>query len=121
MPAQRFRVCGAAPGCGDPVVVTGKPLGPIGLVPLCGPVVVEGNPFGLIGDDPLCAPVGRTGVAPLLATYSSERSYWKPISSSSASSISRNSIGTRWMVIEELVTIAAASSDMASIGSSLGE
>ncbi len=59
-------------------------------------------------------------VWPLRATYSSERSYWKPISSSSASSISRNSIGTRRIVIADLVTIAAASSDIASIGSSLG-
>ena len=59
-------------------------------------------------------------VWPLRATYSSDWVYWKPISSSSASSISRNSIGTRSMVIDEPVTIAAASRDIASIGSSLG-
>ena len=43
-----------------------------------------------------------------------------PSPPSSASSISRNSIGTRRMVISDSVTIAAASSDIASIGSSLG-
>ena len=59
-------------------------------------------------------------VWPLLATYSSERSYLKPMSSSTASSISRNSIGTRRIVIEDSVTIAAASRDIASIGSSAG-
>ena len=42
------------------------------------------------------------------------------MSSSTASSISRNSIGTRRIVIDDSVTIAAASSDIASIGSSAG-
>ena len=59
-------------------------------------------------------------VWPLRATYSSERECLKPISPRVASSISRNSIGTRRIVIEDWVTIAAASSDIASIGSSLG-
>ena len=59
-------------------------------------------------------------VWPLRASYSSEREYSKPISSRVASSISRNSIGTRVMVIEDDVTMAAARSDIASIGSSLG-
>ena len=44
-----------------------------------------------------------------------------PISVSSASSISMNSIGTRRIVIWDFVTTAAASRLIASIGSSEGE
>ena len=49
------------------------------------------------------------------------RSNCRPISSSVASSISRNSIGTRSMVIVDFVTTAAAMRLIASIGSSEGE
>ena len=52
--------------------------------------------------------------------YSSLRLNSSPISSSTASSISRNSIGTRRMVSSDLVTIAAVSRLIASIGSSDG-
>jgi hypothetical protein len=48
-------------------------------------------------------------------------SYFMPMPSSVASSISRNSMGTRLMVIEDSVTTAAASRLMASMGSSEGE
>ena len=67
-----------------------------------------------------CVVRSTSRVWPLPARYSSLRSYWKPISSSSASSISRNSIGTRRIVISDSVTIAAASRLIASIGSSDG-
>ena len=53
--------------------------------------------------------------------YSGVMSYFIPMPSSSASSISRNSIGTRRMVISDSVTTAAASRLIASIGSSDGE
>ena len=59
-------------------------------------------------------------VLPLAEVYSSLRSYFIPIPSSVASSISRNSMGARQMVMEEWVTTAAAIRLIASIGSSLG-
>ena len=60
-------------------------------------------------------------VCPFLARYSSVLSNRRPISSSVASSISRNSIGTRSMVIVDSVTTAAAMRLIASMGSSEGK
>ena len=56
----------------------------------------------------------------LLEKYSSDNSKFSFIFLRVSSSISRNSIGARLMVISELVTILAAMKLMASIGSSLG-
>ena len=60
-------------------------------------------------------------VWPLFARYSSVSVKRRPISSSVASSISRNSIGTRSTVIVDSVTTAAAMRLIASIGSSDGK
>ena len=60
-------------------------------------------------------------VRPLSAAYSGVRSWSRPISSSTASSISMNSIGTRRIVSSDSVTTAAASRLIASTGSSEGE
>ena len=58
---------------------------------------------------------------PFIARYSGVMSKRSPISSRVASSISRNSIGTRSMVMVDSVTTAAAIRLIASIGSSEGK
>src|ERR1700733_15701810 len=60
-------------------------------------------------------------VFPLAAGYSGLRWNLRPISSIMANSISRNSMGTLRMVIDEDVTIAAVGRLRASIGSWDGE
>jgi len=84
-----------------------------------------GNGMGCTLSSGACSALGLVvmstrRVRPLSAAYSFVRACSKPISSSTASSISRNSMGTRHTSISEPVTIAAVSSDMASIGSSAG-
>ncbi len=59
-------------------------------------------------------------VRPLAAGYSGETSKSRPISSSTASSISMNSIGTRATVSSDSVTTAAVIRLIASTGSSDG-
>ncbi len=85
-----------------------------------------GNGIGWILSSGACSWDGwmvmsTSRVLPLAAGYSAVWSNSRPMPSSSASSISMNSIGTRRTVISEPVTMAAVTRLIASIGSSDGE